>query len=114
MPGSGSQQHWSFRQAGTCSTELRSLALAGDVARAQALVDDLGKRFPQDTLVQFNYLPTLRAQLAVNRKDSIKAIEALQTAAPYELGNVDRGAVYPVYVRAHAYLAAHQGSEAAA
>ncbi len=40
-----------------------ALALAGDATRAQALTDDLAKRFPQDTLVRFNYLPTLHARL---------------------------------------------------
>ena len=44
-----------------------ALAYAGDDKRAQALADDLGKRFPEDTIVQFNYLPTLRAKLAVSR-----------------------------------------------
>jgi eukaryotic-like serine/threonine-protein kinase len=93
-------------------------AFAGDVARAQALADDLSGRFPEDTLVQFNYLPTVRAQLALTRKDASKAIEALQAAAPYELGWPGRSAfspaLYPVYVRGEAYLAAHRGSEAAA
>jgi hypothetical protein len=28
--------------------------------------------------VQFSYLPTLRAQLALNRKDATQAIETLQ------------------------------------
>ena len=41
-----------------------ALAYAGDDGRAQALADDLGKRFPEDTIVQFNYLPTLRAKFA--------------------------------------------------
>jgi serine/threonine protein kinase len=91
-----------------------ALAFASDAARAQALADDLAKRFPQDTFVQFNYLPTLRAQLALIRNDSSKAIDALQAAAPYELGGVGNIALYPVYVRGEAYLAAHQGGEAAA
>src|SRR5882724_481236 len=89
-----------------------ALAFAGDAARAQALADDLAKRFPEDTIVQFNYLPTIHAQLALSHNDSSKAIEALQAAAPYELGQ--GGGLYPVYVRGEAYLAAHQGSEAAA
>jgi serine/threonine protein kinase/Flp pilus assembly protein TadD len=95
-----------------------ALASAGDAARAQALADDLGKRFPEDTVVQFNYLPTIRAQLALSHGDSSKAIEALQAASPYELGTPANGAfvpaLYPVYVRGEAYLAAHRGSEAAA
>jgi tetratricopeptide (TPR) repeat protein len=64
-----------------------ALAFAGDAVRAQMLADDLGKRFPENTIVHFNYLPTNRAQLALSRNDSSKAIEALQTAAPYELGS---------------------------
>jgi len=95
-----------------------ALAIAGDADRANALADDLAKRFPEDTFAQFNYLPTIRAQLALSRGESSKAIEVLQAAAPYELGTPDVGGLtpvlYPVYVRGQAYLAAHQGSEAAA
>ena len=102
---------------------LLALAFAGDAGRAQALADDLGKRFPEATIVQFNYLPTLHAQLALSRTDASKAIEALQAAAPYELESYGKGiegaagaavALCPVFVRGEAYLAAHQGSEAAA
>jgi serine/threonine protein kinase len=93
-----------------------ALALARDALQAEALADDLGKRFTEDTLVQFNYLPTIRAQVALIRKDHSKAVEFLQ-AASYELGTpTDRisPALYPVYVRGQAYLDAHQGSQAAA
>jgi len=98
-----------------------ALAFAGDAGRAQALADDLGKRFSEATIVQFNYLPTLHAQLALSRTDASKAIEVLQAVqqtgigvrnAPYELGSY--GALCPVFVRGEAYLAAHQGSEAVA
>ena len=95
-----------------------ALALAGDAHRAQALADDLGKRFPEDTIVQFNYQPTIHAQFALERNDTSRAIEALQAATPYELGLPGTGSftpgLYPVYVRGDAYLAAHQGIEAAA
>jgi predicted Zn-dependent protease/predicted Ser/Thr protein kinase len=95
-----------------------ALAMAGDAARAQALAEDLAKRFPEDTLVQFNYLPTLYAQLALSRNDAAKAIEALQAAAPYELGDPTEAftflSLYPVYVRGEAYLAGHQETGAAA
>jgi eukaryotic-like serine/threonine-protein kinase len=78
----------------------------------------LGKKFPDDTIVQFNYLPTLRARLAVNRGNASEGIESLRAAAPYELGMTTSStygwtALYPVFVRGEAYLAAHQGSEAA-
>jgi hypothetical protein len=95
-----------------------ALAFGGDSGRAQTLADDLGKRFPEDTLVELKYLPTIHAQLALNRNDSSNAINTLKAAAPYELGLPAGGAfsptLYPVYVRAKAYLAAHHGTEAAA
>jgi predicted Zn-dependent protease len=87
-----------------------TLALAGDGARAQSLADDLGKRFPEDTIVQFNYLPTVQALVAITRNEPIKAIVALKRAAPYELGG--SFSLYPVFARGEAYLAAHQGTEA--
>jgi tetratricopeptide (TPR) repeat protein len=94
-----------------------TLASIGDAARAQALANDLGKRFLQDTIVQINYLPALQAQLALLRKDPSKAIEILQTAVPYELGESLGEDIttnmYPVFVRGEAYLAAQKGSEAA-
>jgi eukaryotic-like serine/threonine-protein kinase len=90
-----------------------ALAYTGDDKRAQELTDDLGKRFPEDTLVQFNYLPTLRARLAVNRGNASGAIESLRAALSYELGH-GWTALYPAFVRGEAHLTAHQGSEAAA
>jgi serine/threonine protein kinase len=89
-----------------------ALALAGEAAGTQTLADDLDKRFPEDTIVQFNYLPMIHAQLALSRNDSSAAVNALRAAAPYELGSA--GGLYPVYVHGEAYLAAHQASEASA
>jgi DNA-binding winged helix-turn-helix (wHTH) protein/tetratricopeptide (TPR) repeat protein len=92
-----------------------AFALSGDSSRAQAFADDLEKRSPEDTVVRFSYLPVLRARIALNRGEGTRAIEILQTAIPYELG-VSRGlfgALYPIYMRGEAHLAAHQGQEAA-
>lgn len=96
-----------------------ALAIAGDSAKAQSLGDDLASRFPHDTIVQLNYLPTLRAQLFLNRaNDGLKAVEVLQVASSYELGVPENSTfstnLYPVYVRGQAFLAAHQGEPAAA
>jgi DNA-binding winged helix-turn-helix (wHTH) protein len=96
-----------------------ALAYAGDANRARALADDLGKRFPEDTGLQFNYLPTLRAKLALSHSNPLEALDILRVASPYELGLPASGFynwpnLYPVYVRGEAYLAAHQGNEAAA
>ncbi len=99
------------------SVAAQALALAGDSERAQKLADDLAQRFPEDTLVQSSYVPTLRAQAALNRNDGAKAVEALKTVAPYELGVADTNSfstnLYPVYVRGQAYLAMHRGEQAA-
>src|SRR5271157_1587194 len=97
-----------------------ALALAGDFSRAQTLANDLERRFPEDTSVQFNYLPALHALLALKRGEPARAIELLQVNVPYELAvpavdfNAFFGGLYPVYVRGLAYLAEHQGAKAAA
>jgi Flp pilus assembly protein TadD len=92
-----------------------ALALAGDTREAQRLAEDLAKRFPEDTLVRFNYLPTIRGSIAIVQNAASKTIEELQTASPYELGTLPGElSLMPVYIRAQAYLAAHDGSAAAA
>jgi eukaryotic-like serine/threonine-protein kinase len=101
-----------------------ALAIAGDRSRAQAIADDLANRFPEDTSVRFNYVPTLRALLALSGNDPARAIEVLKPAATYEFaqpgisffgsGGGSFGAMYPTYVRGQAYLALHKPAEAAA
>src|ERR1700730_17598009 len=100
-----------------------ALAVIGDSARSQALAEDLQKRFPDDTVVRFNYLPTLHAQLFLNAPDrspnnEANAIQPLTVALPYELVVPAAGTfwinLYPIYVRGQAFLASHQGSQAAA
>jgi Tfp pilus assembly protein PilF len=81
-------------------------------------VDALSRRFPEDTVVQCNYLPTVNAMLQINAGNPAKAIGILETARPYELGspsNISMSlSMYPVYVRGLAYLSAKQGPQAAA
>ena len=96
-----------------------ALAYAGETRRALALTEDLVKTYPEDTIMQFNYLPTLRAKLALNRASPQEALEILSVAAPYELGLPATGFynwpnLYPIYVRGEAYLAVHKGREAVA
>jgi eukaryotic-like serine/threonine-protein kinase len=93
-----------------------ALAMGGNPSDAQTFADDLSRRFPEDTLVVSNYLPTLSGLLALNHGKPERAIELLQTAIPYELGQSESGVgnLYPAYVRGEAYLAAHRGAEAAA
>jgi serine/threonine protein kinase/tetratricopeptide (TPR) repeat protein len=97
-----------------------AFAMAGDTARAEFLAHDLGKRFPLDTQMQSLWLPAIQAQLALNgdRKNPTAALNALQAASPIEMGQIafvaNISCLYPTYVRGEAYLAAGQGSAAAA
>jgi serine/threonine protein kinase/Tfp pilus assembly protein PilF len=91
-------------------------ALAGDAAHAQSVADDLAKWFPLDTIVQSVWLPTIHAQVELSRKNAARSIDLLQTAVPYEFGMLSgvapNSCLYPVYVRAQAYLSTQQGSAA--
>jgi eukaryotic-like serine/threonine-protein kinase len=94
-------------------------AVAGDTVRAESLAQDLGKRYALDTQVQSLWLPAIQAQLALNKKNPAAALNALQAAtSPLELGQIafvtNISCLYPTYVRGQAYLAAGQGSAAAA
>jgi eukaryotic-like serine/threonine-protein kinase len=94
-----------------------ALARAGDTARAQALLDDLNRRFPVNTVIQSVWLPTIRAQLELDRGNAAKAVESLQPTAPYELGegigSLNFVCMVPAYLRGEAYLGVKQGNAAA-
>jgi tetratricopeptide (TPR) repeat protein len=97
-----------------------ALAFAGESSGSEKLASDLEKRFPEDTPVQFEYIPTLRALFALAHQAPLDAVERLQTALPYDFALPGTaffakfGGLYPVYVRGEAYLAAGRGREAAA
>ncbi|HTC45944.1 MAG TPA: protein kinase [Candidatus Aquilonibacter sp.] len=98
---------------------LSALALArtGETAQAKALADDLEKNYPSETVLKVYWLPTVHAALDLVANDSTRALESLEAAAPYELGQPQQfqlGTMYPVYVRGLAYLAAHNGAAAGA
>ncbi|MGC1106497.1 MAG: protein kinase [Candidatus Acidiferrales bacterium] len=93
-----------------------ALGLAGDSTQAEQLADDLNKRFPEDTDVQFDFLPMIHAALALRSADAAKAVQALSTTEPYELAEGNAAftfALYPIYLRGEAYLAAKNGTAAA-
>jgi tetratricopeptide (TPR) repeat protein len=94
-----------------------ALGIAGDSARATRLADDLKKRFPEDTIVQFNYLPTIHDATLLRGGVSSVHTDSFTTATPYELGGnllTLNFVLYPVYLRGQAYLAGKQGAAAAA
>jgi tetratricopeptide (TPR) repeat protein len=90
-----------------------AFARAGEIGQAQALAEELNKRFPSDTLLQRYWLPTIHAATDLARKNPSSSLTALQDVS-YELGSQPGGTnMYPTYIRAQAYLAAHQGKDAA-
>jgi eukaryotic-like serine/threonine-protein kinase len=98
---------------GVESGSASAFAMAGDTSRAESLAQDLGKRFPLDTLMQSLGLPAIQAQLALDKKNPAAALTALQAASPIELATIP-SCLYPVYVHGQTYLAAGQGKAAAA
>jgi len=88
-----------------------AFSLLGNVEQAQGLAGDLGQRYPDDTIVRFNFLPSVQALIELDRQNPTNALQELQAAMPYELGEVTP-ALWPVYARGQAYLAAHQGAQA--
>jgi serine/threonine protein kinase/tetratricopeptide (TPR) repeat protein len=95
-----------------------ALAVADDTAKAEAMTDAMAKAPASDTAINSIYLPVLRAQIALNRRDPQKAIDELAAASKYELGQIQLSAITPgLYapcVRGEAYLALKQGAQAAA
>jgi eukaryotic-like serine/threonine-protein kinase len=68
-----------------------ALSLSGESSRSQALMEDLARRFPEDTRLQLTYLPTLRALLELNHNQPTNSVELLQTAIPNERGMPSEG-----------------------
>jgi tetratricopeptide (TPR) repeat protein len=88
------------------------VALCGDSAGARKLTDGLKREFPNSTAVLYGFIPETEAALALGRSDPQKAIGSLSVSTPYDLAYPLQA--MPVYLRGQAYLAAHQGREAAA
>jgi tRNA A-37 threonylcarbamoyl transferase component Bud32/tetratricopeptide (TPR) repeat protein len=99
-----------------------ALALLQESTEAYKIEVGFEERYPEDTSVQFSYLPTLRGLRALNQGDAAKALEMTQAAAPYDLAvpgtaylnGAFFGALYPVYVRGLAYSRLDRHREAAA
>jgi eukaryotic-like serine/threonine-protein kinase len=99
-----------------------ALALLGESTQAHEIEVDLDKRYPEDTSVQFSYLPALRALEALNEADVANALEMTQVAAPYDFAvpgtpfytGAFFGALYHVYVRGLTYSKLGSPSAAAA
>jgi eukaryotic-like serine/threonine-protein kinase len=94
-----------------------ALAQVGETARAKAIVEELAKSYPSQTVLKVYWLPTIKAALELNGNNSAQALVFLEAAAPYELGEppqLQLGTLYPAYIRGQAQLMTHNGSAAAA
>ena len=97
-----------------------ALARTGDTAGAEKLTSELDMTLPADTMVQRYWLPTIRAAIALERKDPNWTVELLQVAKPVEFGlpttpqpmNITV-VLCPVYLRGEAYLMLRDGNRAA-
>jgi serine/threonine protein kinase/tetratricopeptide (TPR) repeat protein len=98
------------RDTATVQTASAAFSLCGDADHAQALMDEISKRFPNYTLVNVVYWPLNHALIALHRGDSARAVESLEPAYRYEIV----GGLWPQYFRGQAFLNLHKGPEAAA
>jgi eukaryotic-like serine/threonine-protein kinase len=91
-----------------------TLAQAGDVAKAQKLVGDMLREFPNGTLIRGLTIPTVSALAALSENRAVQAVELLEPARPYELSQQGPSIGYwPNFIRGRAYLQMGDGAKAA-
>jgi serine/threonine protein kinase/Flp pilus assembly protein TadD len=94
-----------------------ALARIGETARAKAIVEELEKSYPSDTVLKVYWLPTIKAAIELNARNPGLALVFLEAAAPYEFGAPPQfqqlGTIYPAYIRGQAQLMARNGAAAA-
>jgi len=87
-----------------------TFALAGDAARAQALIEELEQKHPKDTLVNQVWLPEIKAAIQLRRNNAQAALELLETTRRYEAA----AALSPQTLRSLIYMKLGQGPQAIA
>ena len=94
-------------------------ARSGNRTSANAIASDLRAKFPLDTLIIHEWLPTIRAAELLSGGDAKGALAELEISLPYELGGtappfVSGATLYPAYLRGLAYQKNKQPEKAAA
>ncbi len=92
-----------------------ALARSGQTEEASQFADQISAERPEDTLVQYYFIPTIRAAIKLRQHDPAAAIDLLGGTAKYDLaftGSFDYG--YPAYIRGLAYLELGDSRSAAA
>jgi DNA-binding winged helix-turn-helix (wHTH) protein/tetratricopeptide (TPR) repeat protein len=93
------------------------MSRAGDTGRARAISEELDQTYPQDTMMQRYWLPTIRAviELQSGRPSEAVALLGGSGSLDYAYPHVPSvPSLYPVYVRGQAFLAQGDGNRAAA
>jgi predicted Zn-dependent protease len=96
------------REQGNLVNAANAYAACGQANEAQALVDDLTRRFPEDTLLKSNSIAIIRAQAELSKGNATAAIQLLESARKYEVF----GDFWPQYLRGQAYLKNNNGGQA--
>ncbi|MGA9711250.1 MAG: tetratricopeptide repeat protein, partial [Candidatus Sulfotelmatobacter sp.] len=94
-----------------------ALARSGETARAKTIVGELERNYPSHTVLKVYWLPTIKAAIELGANNAAQSLVFLEAAAPYDLGGPPQfqvGTLYPAYIRGQAFLAAHNGTAAAA
>jgi serine/threonine protein kinase len=96
-----------------------ALARSGQAEMARRIVAKLEQQFPTDTLLVNYWLPSIRAALALQRREPADAIRELEKAKAFDRGGgtppFSSGAtLYPAYLRGQAYLQLKEWSAAQA
>ena len=124
--GNVAEAHKDAAQANALSPDSQSVefitalaeARAGEATHPLALAQELDRQYPQATVVQSYAVPTIRAAAALAKKDPTAALTELRPTAEMDLGGIlylpANVCLFPIEVRAEAFLAAHRGAEAAA
>jgi serine/threonine protein kinase/Flp pilus assembly protein TadD len=101
-------------EAGTTTPDRRralALTLSGDFTGAEAELRELAELHgPRDTLFQSVVVPEIRAAVALGRNDAESALQLLESARPYELGDWQNN--FTVLLRARALLRTGRASDA--
>ncbi len=109
-------------QAPTSSVQILAaviLSRSGDEMTAAKLAEDLKTRHPLNTPFNSYWLPTIRSAIELFDNAPADAVQTLEEALPYELGQPDPavglgGLLYPAYIRGQAYLQMGEGAKAGA
>lgn len=91
-------------------------AQVGDLKQAEVLSRELDREWPTDTFIQRYWLPVIRAQMDLGRRQGSKAVSDLDSATQLEFASpttLSTATIYPAYVRGYAYLEAGDGAKAA-